>query len=796
MSVSSTISKDLTVQFLRTHDLPGRARVLAQHIAESMQDGAVALYMVEAPLSSWKVVAVAGEIHLPTGQLPLETGRLSNLARTPEGLVLSDGELCREDYAHLKLGREPRCWAALPILSDRQLVGAVEMVSFDGAIKPTNLVLLRGLLEDVGPALAHPLRYEQERANYLTAISRLHELYDSQKIFNSTMEMELLFDLVPSKFREILQVRAVNLWLVKDEKQLLLVSRAGDDRSLPMSTPQQAREGLVSQVSDSGEPGIINDPEDPYLKQRNAALADGKISCLMASPLVAHGDQIGVVEAVDKLDGSAFNEDDLLLLTSLSETAAQALNNASLLHAERKVQILNTLVKVSTELASTLNLDRLLQSLVHLPGAVIPYERASVAIEQRGQLQLKAVSGMTQIRSEDVGVKQLTGMLEWASTARDMILVTQHGEVINDSRADTRLRFKRYFEETSMRGFCALPLADGEGRLGVLCFESSDPDFISPSHLEMVRVLGAQATVALRNASLYHEVPFIGVLEPLLQKKQKFLALEKRRRAIWSVAGAAAVIFLAGFPMPMRVEGDATLVAAHTAQVQPMIEGTIRAVHVREGQHVRAGDVLADLEDWDSRAALAAAQAKSAIAESEADRALSVNDSSAAGMQRAQVDFWNAEIERDRQRLQKTQLRAPFDGWVTTPHIEDLAGRHLAPGDNFAEVVDDSMVKVDIGLDDPDVLLVQPGSLALVKLDSLPTRTFRGEVAIVSPKSDIDGDRRSFFARVALPNPDGIMRPGMQGRAKISVGWHPVGYILFRRLILWVYSKLWSWISL
>jgi GAF domain-containing protein len=81
-----------------------------------------------------------------------------------------------------------------------------------------------------------------------------------------------------------------------------------------------------------------------------------------------------------------------------------------------------------------------------------------------------------------------------------------------------------------MRSFFALPLIDDQGRLGLLAFESSDPDFLTPAHLEIIKVLAAQATVALRNASLYREVPFINVLEPLLHRKQRFLAMGKQRR--------------------------------------------------------------------------------------------------------------------------------------------------------------------------------------------------------------------------------------------------------------------------
>jgi len=64
---------------------------------------------------------------------------------------------------------------------------------------------------------------------------------------------------------------------------------------------------------------------------------------------------------------------------------------------------------------------------------------------------------------------------------------------------------------------------------------------------------------------------------------------------------------------------------------------------------------------------------------------------------------------------------------------------------------------------------------------------------VVSPKASVLGERRVFFARVTLPNSDNLIRAGMQGRGKVSAGWHPAGYVFFRGPGLWLYSKLWSW---
>jgi RND family efflux transporter MFP subunit len=785
--------KFLSILF-REREVAARAELIAQHVSELFPDSATVLYLIEeSDGSCWAVKAAAGDVHLESKKVPLDSGTLGILAGQRTQLLFSGSELRREDYAHLHTRRTLFTLCYLPIFVDEELIGALELASFGRPLKSNDLHTLSELLDYSGPALLSALKYEEERNSHLQSISRLAQLYDIEKVFNSTLEMEELMPIITSKVREILEAQAVNLWMVKDEHELLLMSREGADPTLEVGSAQRSGEGAVADVSDTGEPRIISDPEDEYLARRNLEVTEGAVFSLIATPLVTQGNQVGVIEAINKQDGTPFDEDDLFLLNSVAEAAAGALNNAALLQAERKVQILETLVKVSAEITSTLNLDRVLQTVVNVPGAVIPYERAAIALEQSGKLRLRAVSGMAQVLPGDRDLALLEPVLQWAATSNDPISVTRHGDEIKADREDTRRKFATYFEQSGMRAFHSLPLADDEGRIGILSLESRDPDFLSTAHQEMLQVLGAQATVALRNASLYKEVPFIGVLEPLIQKKRKFLALEKRKRTVYIAIAAAAVLFLVLFPFPMRVDGNATTTAAHLAQVQPAVSGVVRQVYVREGQRVEAGQVLADLEDWDYRAALAAATAKYETASSEMNRALATNDSSEAGIQRAAAAYWGSEVERDKQRLERTHIRAPITGWVTTPHIEDFAGRRFAAGDTFAEIIDGLKSSVDVALDEEDVGLVRAGARGAIKLESFPNRTFRGDVSVVSPRSQVEGDKRFFFARITLPNADGLLRPGMQGRGKISVGWRPVGFVILRRPALWAYAKLWSW---
>ncbi len=115
---------------------------------------------------------------------------------------------------------------------------------------------------------------------------------------------------------------------------------------------------------------------------------------------------------------------------------------------------------------------------------------------------------------------------------KKFVHVRQRGDEIDADREETAAKFRNYFAQSGMRGFYAMPLIDDTGRVGVLALESSDPDFLGPAHVEILQLLASQATVALRNAQMYKEVPFISVLEPVLARKRKFMAMEKRRRTL------------------------------------------------------------------------------------------------------------------------------------------------------------------------------------------------------------------------------------------------------------------------
>ena len=784
-----------SARLLEQQEVSPRSRITAQAIAEALPGAAVNVYVTVslADGDAWTAVASAGEAAVPEATIPLQSGTLGILAKELKSLLFEGTALSREDYAHVNVRRTLYSLSYLPLIQDELLVGAIEILSFENALSEEQLESLGAVAEVASAALHAAQTYQEEHHNTLGSITRLTQLYDIEKVFSSTLEMDQLLPIIGSKVREMLDCEAVNLWLLEPDESLRLMHQSGVDPTVLEGASQRPGEGVAGDVSDNGEPVLIAHSEDERLVRRNQSIEEDGVASLIVAPMMDQESLVGVIEATNKLDGTPLDDDDLFTLCRLTESASIALHNASLLAAERKVEILETLVTVSHEITSTLDLDRVLQAVVNGPSTVIPYERAAIALEQRGRIQLRAISGVTEFNPADPQIEALSQILQWASLLREPSLIRQHGEEIKTDREETRAKFQHYFLQSGMRAFQAIPLADEEGRVGVLSFESSDPDFLTVAHLEMIKVLASQATVALRNASLYKEVPFIGVLQPLIERKRKFLALEKHRRALLIATACATVLFLALFPLPLRVDGPATVAPSHAARVGAEVEGVVKQVSVKEGDLVRKGAVLGSLEDWEYRSALAAAQAKRETAITLMNRALAANDGTEAGIQQAQADYWTAEVGRAQERLERTVVRSPIDGVVATPHLENLIGRKLKLGDTFADIVDNTQALVDVTIDQNDIGLVTAGQKARIKLDGFPSRTFDGAVAVVSPVGRLEGDTSIFYARIAVANPETLLRSGMQGRGKVSTGWHPAGKVFFRQPAMWIWSKLWGW---
>ena len=781
---------DVAAELLSTPSSGNRAAHLASAIADRIPDSACVLYrcQVDAPEMAWRAAAFAGDVSVVQDALTAENRLLAPLTTEPlEPLIYTAAELQREDYPHLQLSRSFISICYLPLLNAEELAGAIEIITFSEAITELDLESIEPFRVLAIPALIGAEEFEHQREGLLDSVHRLTQLYDLEKSLNATLDLDRVTSLVPRKVLPMLQCQAVHLWLF-DGDVLTVMATAGQDPTVCVGLTQQPGAGYVADMAEEGEPLILADPEDERLRLRSGE-SDSPVWTAMLVPLMDDEAEVGVLEAVNKSNGEPFDEDDEFFLSSVAETVSSAIRNASLMFAERKLAILEALVHVSSEITSTLRLDRLLQIIVNSPQGVLPFERCSIALDNRGKLQLKAVSGMSTIPLGDAQIEHLLQIVRWLSTQDEPLHLRQREETAN---AELPEAVTKHFAETGQRALFALPLRDDQGRVGLLLYESSDPDFLELSHTEMIKILAGQATVAIRNALLYREVPLISLLEPLMQRKQALLRTTRGRRIGFALGAVAATLFFVFCPLPMRVTGDATIAPQHLVTIAAPVDGNVTSVAAREGQRVGAGQLLASMNDFQWRMDLASAETRyrSAMLTMQGDLA---HGAAQAGIDRTQMEYLRAEADRARNKVDNAQLRSPITGIVVTPSLQDAAGEHLDAGATFAQVLDLSSAVVDIAIPQGDASLLAPGESAAIKLDSYPQRSWHGTVGIVSPQAKPGDGERTFTARVPLPNDDATLRSGMTGRAKIFIGYRPAGYVLLRKPALWIWQTLWDW---
>jgi multidrug resistance efflux pump/GAF domain-containing protein len=780
---------------LAAPDTASRASIITSAFVETIPDSACILHRLASTEegSTWIVLGVAGEISVEQTGLQDSAGLLAPLLEdSPQMVIYPGSSLRREEYAHLHVSRSIASLGYVPLLNDAQLIGILEVVTFSAVLTAEQLDELSPIVQLAAPAILAAESGEQQRQELLDSVHRMSQLYDLEKSLNSTLELDDVTAMIPVKAIAMLPCQAVHLWLF-DGGALRLVSTSGADDTIEVGVTQAPGEGYVADMAEEGDPLLIDDPDDERLTLRNQGIAtDFPITNVLIVPLIQDESEVGVIEAVNR-EGHPFDEDDQFFLSSMAETVSSALKNASLMHAERKLAILEALVHVSSEITSTLRLDRLLQIIVNSPQNVLPYELCAIALDNRGRLQLKAVSGMASLPMGDAAVERVNALVQWLSTQPDSLHLRWHDEP-EEEKAALPAAVSHHFEESGYRALYSLPLNDDQGRVGLLLYESSQPDFLDLPHTEMIKVLSGQATVALRNALLYREVPLISLLEPLMQKKSALLRTTRSRRLVVAGIAAAVILMLIFVPLPMRVTGEAVVAPQHLITVAAPVEGNVDKVFAHEGQRVAAGDVLGSMNDWEWRSDLASTEAKYQQASLAMEDDLS-HGNAQSGADRAQVEYLRTEVDRARTRMQSAELRSPSAGVVVTADLQSAAGKHLDAGAPFAQVLDLDSAIFRIAIPERDAALMQPGQAAAIKLDSYPQRTWHNNVSIVSPQAEPADGLRTITAEVPVSNADAVLRAGMSGRAKIFIGWRPAGYVLLRAPALWAWQTLWDWIG-
>lgn len=237
---------------------------------------------------------------------------------------------------------------------------------------------------------------------------------------------------------------------------------------------------------------------------------------------------------------------------------------------------------------------------------------------------------------------------------------------------------------------------------------------------------------------------------------------------ILAVAGWAAYGALA--PPKIKVvqptRGPAVEAAYATGTVEPTVmlpiasRVTARLVGLEadEGDRVKAGAILARLEDSDLRRAVDAARALEVNAQRIFERAAELVKESRVSRQaydqaRANWEAAKAEVARLEAQLAFLSLPAPSAGTIIRRDGE--IGQLILLGTPVFWMATDAPLRIASEVDEEDVARIHPGQKVLIRADAFPGEVFTGSVISITPKGDATA--RSYRVRITAPQDKRLM---------------------------------------
>jgi len=280
-------------------------------------------------------------------------------------------------------------------------------------------------------------------------------------------------------------------------------------------------------------------------------------------------------------------------------------------------------------------------------------------------------------------------------------------------------------------------------------------------------------------------------------------------RIAW-VFGLPLAAFLAFcfVPVENEITRRSAVEIAEPETVRPETSGFIREIFVREGQAVKAGDLLARLENREMEQQRAVAEQTVQEYDLRIQQALGLGKSDEMRVLESVRTGSAATLARLVSDVAHLELRARADGVVLPPNVEQRVGQLLRPPDDMlCQLGSLNPMHIRVPLSEREVRLVRPGNPVTLMADAFPRRKFHGTVAgepmaldeanfppafsknrggDVMTFTDGAGHEKllehTYEVTVEVENPEGQLRYGMTARARIGTGKRPFGRIALEKL--------------
>jgi membrane fusion protein, multidrug efflux system len=233
------------------------------------------------------------------------------------------------------------------------------------------------------------------------------------------------------------------------------------------------------------------------------------------------------------------------------------------------------------------------------------------------------------------------------------------------------------------------------------------------------------------------------------------------------------------------IETTGTLNADEEVTVSSEVDGIVRKIRVDEGSSVDRGTLLVEINEIDymlewkrSDAALRQAQANLANMKAEYQRKEPLYKEELITKQQfddiftrvklaeADLDRAKATLETSKEKLARTKIYSPLLGAVKGKKVS--VGDYVRNGTPLLQLIKTNPLKLDFTISEKDAASIKIGQEVSFRVDSYPTKQFKGKVSLLYP--NVEEKTRTMQAEALVPNSDHLLKPGFFARVTIYTG--------------------------
>lgn len=430
--------------------------------------------------------------------------------------VIQSGQPLRVDSYRYALDRrgykisleapDTQAWLGVPLVTGGRTLGALVVAERnpERRYSPDQQRTMNDLSALAASALDKSRLFSEvnARARQLAALNEI-----SQQLVATEGDFDRLLEVITTSAVEILNAEAGSLLLtVEDGTDELEFKVATGNTGQQLIGKRLARgHGLVGRVAQSGEPIISNDTTADQNWEGDIA-QDFRTQSVLAVPLIAQDRVIGVLEMINKLDGSIYVEEDVRLLTTFAGQAAIAFENARLfqqtdLQLSQRVLELEALERIDRELNRSLDLDSVAEITVRwaIENSNAAAGLLGVPDEEAGFMQIVATQGYTEADAPPGAEGDMWPM--------DRGIVRR---VLRTRRADLQPYVDMDPDYVpSLRGALSqitIPMIAGNNISAILILETDREPRLNLLDQDWAQRLAEHASIAIENAKLYAEI--------------------------------------------------------------------------------------------------------------------------------------------------------------------------------------------------------------------------------------------------------------------------------------------------